>query len=664
MMRRFFIMLAACVIALTAGATPKTYQVVSPDGSLKAEITVADGDILYSVVKDDKTILTPSKVAMRLADDTAYDGSVRLLKAVRTSEDRNVAAQYYKKSEVRENYNQLSLRFKTFDLLFRVYDAGVAYRFVSKSKTPFKIVDETAQFVFPADWNMYVPYVKDKKPTLEEQFYNSFENLYEHAPLSAWDKERIAFVPLMVESPDGYKVNIMESALMDYPGMYLYNGDADTSLEAMFAPYPKEIRQGGYNNLQGEVQSCEDYIAAYDGAVAFPWRILNVSAQDKDMLDNDLVWILGEPADPQADWSWVKPGKVAWEWWNNWHVTDVDFKAGVNNDTYKYYIDFASKYGIEYVILDEGWAVNGKADLFDVVPAIDIKELCDYAAQRNVGIVLWAGYWAFDQDMEKICSHYADLGVKGWKIDFMDRDDQMMVDFYRRAAAMAAKYHQFVDFHGAYKPCGLNRTYPNVLNYEGVHGLEQMKWSKVGTDQLTYDVTFPYIRMAAGPVDYTQGAMRNYNYRWYKPCYVDPVSQGTRCHQLGMYVIFESPFNMLCDSPQHYEQEVECTKFIAKIPTVWDETIALDGKVGDYIVMARRSGGAWYVGGLAGHNARTVTIDLDFLGEGDWKVELFKDGVNATRHAEDYKRTLGSAEGTMTVEMAPGGGFAAIFTKE
>jgi len=228
---------------------------------------------------------------------------------------------------------------------------------------------------------------------------------------------------------------------------------------------------------------------------------------------------------------------------------------------------------------------------------------------------------------------------------------------------MAAKYHQFVDFHGGYKPCGLNRTYPNVLNYEGVHGQEQMKWSKVGTDQLTYDVTFPYIRMACGPVDYTQGAMRNYNYTWYKPCYVDPVSQGTRCHQLGMYVIFESPFNMLCDSPQHYEQEVECTEFIAKIPTVWDETIALDGKVGDYIVMARRNGDKWYIGGLVGHDARTVTVDLGFLGEGDWKVELFKDGINATRHAEDYVRTEGIAGQSLTVEMAPGGGFAAILTR-
>lgn len=662
MIKKIFLTLAVVLSAYVASAQ-KHYEVISPDGSLKADVEITDGKILYSVIKNGSVVLSPSEVAMTLSDGSVYDGTVKLRKSGKTSVDSVVESPFYKKSHVKENYNQLALNFKTFDLVFRAYDAGVAYRFVSKSKVPFKVLSETAQFAFPADWNMYVPYVCQNIETLESQYFNSFENRYEHVALSAWNKDRLAFLPLMVESPEGYKINIMESALTDYPGMYLYNSDADAVLEARFAPYPKEIRQGGHNSLQGLVSSREDYIASYDGAVSFPWRIVNVSSSDKDMLDNDLVWLLGTPADPQADWSWVKPGKVAWEWWNNWHVTGVDFKAGVNNDTYKYYIDFASKYGIEYVILDEGWAVKGKADLFNVVPEIDIKELCDYAAQKNVGIVLWAGYWAFDKDMEKICSHYARMGVKGWKIDFMDRDDQMMVDFYTRAARTAAKYHQFVDFHGAYKPCGLNRTFPNVLNYEGVHGLEQMKWSKVGTDQLTYDVTFPYIRMAAGPVDYTQGAMRNYNYKWYKPCYVDPVSQGTRCHQLGMYVIFESPFNMLCDSPQHYEQEKECTEFIAKIPTVWDETVALDGKVGEYIVMARRNGNKWYVGGLVGHDARTVTVDLGFLGEGDWKMELFKDGINATRHAEDYTRIEGQAGETLTVEVAPGGGFAAIFTK-
>lgn len=661
MIRKIILMTAVLLTSLSLSA--KTYELASPNGSLKAEISIADGKISYTVLKDGELILSPSQLAMQLSDGTAYDGTVKFLKAESSSEDRILDALFYKKSQVKENYNQLKLKFKTYDLLFRAYDAAVAYRFVSKSKKPFKVTGETAQFSFPADWNMYVPYVSKNLPTIEEQFYNSFENLYAHSALSEWEKGRIAFLPLMVSSPQGYKVNIMESSLMNYPGMYLYNGDADTSLEAVFAPYPKEIEQGGHNNLQGLVVSREDYIAAYDNAVSFPWRIINVSAEDKEMLDNDLVWLMGEAADPEADWSWVKPGKVAWEWWNNWHVTGVDFTAGVNNDTYKYYIDFASKYGIEYVILDEGWAVNGKADLFDVVPEIDIAELTKYAGERNVGIVLWAGYGAFDKDMEKICSYYSSIGVKGWKIDFMDRDDQVMVDFYRRAAAMAAKYHQFVDFHGAFKPCGLSRTYPNVLNYEGVHGLEQMKWVQVGTDQLTYDVTFPYIRMASGPVDYTQGAMRNYNYRWYKPCYVDPVSQGTRCHQLGMYVVYESPFNMLCDAPQHYEQEKECTEFIASIPTVWDETISLDGKVGEYMVIARRCGDEWYIGGLVGQNEHTVTIDTEFLGEGEWTMEIFKDGVNATRHAEDYQRVIEKVSGPISVNMAPGGGFAMRISK-
>lgn len=662
MIRNFIITLAALALSSVCASAQKTYSVVSPDATLKSEISVAEGKITYTVTKDDILLLSPSEIGMTLSDGTSYDGNVKLQKAKTVSVDQMVESPFYKKASVKDNYNQLTMQFKTFDLVFRAYDAGIAYRFVSKSKTPFKVTSEQAEFRFPADWNMYVAYVCQHTETLESQYYNSFENFYLHTPLSEWNKERLAFLPLMVDAPEGYKINIMESDLLNYPGMYLYNGDEDACLETRFAPYPKEIKQGGHNNLQGEVQTREDYIAAYDGAVSFPWRIVNVSKEDKDMLDNDLVWLLGTPADPQTDWSWIKPGKVAWEWWNDWHITGVDFRAGVNNDTYKYYIDFASRYGIEYVILDEGWAVTGNADLFDVVPEIDIKELVDYGAERNVGIVLWAGYWAFDKDMDKICEHYSKIGVKGWKVDFMDRDDQMMVDFYHRVARTAAKYHQFVDFHGSFKPSGLHRTYPNVLNYEGVNGLERMK-SRTNLDQITYDVTFPYIRMACGPVDYTQGAMQNSVYKWYRPNRTNPVSQGTRCRQLGMYVIYESPFNMLCDAPQYYDREKECTEFIAAIPTVWDETISIDGKVGEYIIMARRKGDTWYVGGLTGHEARTVTVDLSFLPEGDWNLELFKDGINADRHGEDYKKTVGKAESTLTVHMAPGGGFAAILSR-
>ena len=361
----------------------------------------------------------------------------------------------------------------------------------------------------------------------------------------------------------------------------------------------------------------------------------------------------------------MKPGKVAWDWWNDWNLYGVDFRAGINNDTYKYYIDFASKNGIEYVILDEGWAVNKKADLFQVIPEIDLQMLTDYAAERNVGLILWAGYWAFDRDMEKVCEHYSKMGIKGFKVDFMDRDDQYMVDFHHRAAQMCAKYNMMVDFHGTYKPTGLHRTYPNVVNYEGVHGLEQMKWSDPTVDQVTYDVTVPFIRMVAGPFDYTQGAMRNATKKNYKPVNSEPMSQGTRCRQLAEFVIFDSPFSMLCDSPSNYMSEAECTAFISDIPTVWDETKALDGKVSEYIVMARRSGSTWYVGAMTDWNARDLEIDLSFLPAGNYTIEIYKDGVNADRAARDYKKVVEDlTPGKVKVHMAPGGGFAAKIVKK
>ena len=642
-------------------AAPKSYELSSPDGTVRTVVTVGE-EVNYSIWKNSDRLLNPSVISMDLMDGSSYDASVKLQKVERSTVDNTLDALFYKKDKVRENYNELKLRFRTYDLIFRAYDAGVAYRFVSKSKAPFKVKGEVAEFSFPEDWNAYVPYVKAAVKGFDNQFCSSFENTYKNIPISAWDNGRLAFLPLMVQSPQGYKINIMESDLTDYPGMYLYNSDGDSTLEAVFPRHPKEVEQGGKYMLHGIVKSREEYIAEYDGATAFPWRIVNISTEDKEMLDNDLVWLLGAPADPSADWSWVKPGKVAWDWWNDWNLTGVDFKAGVNNATYEYYIDFASRNGIEYVILDHGWAVNLEADLFKVVPEIDLEKLVAYAAERNVGLVLWAGYWAFDKDMEKICEHYAKMGIKGWKVDFMDRDDQVVVDFYTRAAATAAKYRQFVDFHGGYEPSGLNRTYPNVLNYEGVFGLEQMKWSKPEVDMITYDVTFPYIRMAAGPVDYTQGAMLNAG-RKYVPNRSEPMSQGTRCHQLGMYVTYESPFNMLCDTPIHYEREKECTDFIASVPTVWDETVALDGKVGEYVIMARRSGDVWYIGGLTNWDARDVELDLNALGAGGWNVEMFADGVNVEKNAKDYKVVRTQNTDKLKVRMASGGGFAARLTR-
>ena len=321
------------------------------------------------------------------------------------------------------------------------------------------------------------------------------------------------------------------------------------------------------------------------------------------------------------------------------------------------------------MILDEGWSVNLKADLFQIVPAIDMKAIVDHANAKGVGIILWAGYWAMQRDIEGICRHYAAMGVKGFKVDFMNRDDQIMVDFYTEVAETAARYHLLVDFHGAFKPCGLQRPYPNVINHEGVAGLEQMKWAQPSVDQVTYDVQIPFLRMFAGPLDYTQGAMHNGTRRSYRPNNSEPMSQGTRCRQLAEYIIFEAPLTMLCDSPTNYLAEPECLKWMAAVPTVWDETVALAGKVGDYAAIARRKGGDWYVGAMTDWNARELEIDLArFLPEGNYRVEIFRDGVNADRNARDYVReiqniTVSAAKHTLTVKMAPGGGFTATFCR-
>ena len=662
-------LLAAVSFALIspalASANDGTYKVTSPDGHLYATVAVGT-DISYFVAKDTLQLISPSRISMSISDGTVFGQNDKVRKVRRICVDKVWDAHLYKKSEVRDNYNEMTLEFKNFSLVFRAYDDGVAYRFVSGLKGDFNVMSEKAEFAFAKDWNAYVPYVKQHTETLESQFYNSFENTYAVHPLSAWNKERMAFLPVAVAADNGYKVLVTESDLKHYPGMYLYNEGDGSVLSGRFAGYPKEIRQGGHNMLQGEVQAREDYIARCSGKEEFPWRIIMVTDNDAHLAVNDLVWNLGTPADPSEDYSWVRPGKVAWDWWNDWNLYGVGFRAGINNDTYKYYIDFAAANGIEYVILDEGWAVNKKADLMQVIPEIDLEMLCGYARERGVGLILWAGYWAFDRDMENVCRHYSEMGIKGFKVDFMDRDDQMMVDFHRRAAETAAKYHLMIDFHGTYKPAGLNRRWPNVVNYEGVHGQEQMKWSQPTVDQVTYDVTVPFIRMAAGPMDYTQGAMRNATKKNYRPVNTEAMSQGTRCRQLAEYVVFESPLNMLCDSPSNYMSEPLCTKYIAECPVVWDESVAVNGKIGEYVTLARRSGDVWYVGSMTDWNSRDIVLDLSFLGEGNWTMEIFRDGINADRAARDFKHEVAAvpADRHVQIHMAPGGGWTARITKE
>lgn len=636
------------------------FELKSPNGTLVTTIVVGE-TIEYSVSHNGELLLAKSPISMQIAEGEPFGVGSRLRGSSERSVEQEIEPLFYRKNLIKDCFNELELKFaEKFSLIFRAYDDGVAYRFLSDRRGELIVEQEEAKFNFPSNSKAYVPYVEKKRGSLEEQMFTSFENTYQHIHLLEWDKERLAFLPLLVEGEGGKKLLITEADLINYPGMFLYNKSGDTSLEGVFAPYPAEEVLGGHNMLQQLVVEREPYVAKYEeGRVSFPWRVIVVAEHDAELLDNDMVYRLATPRAVDSDFLWVKPGKVAWDWWNAWNIEGVDFYSGVNNDTYKYYIDFASEYDIEYVILDEGWAVNRECDLFQVVPEIELEELIEYASQRDVGLILWAGYYAFHKDMERVCKHYSEMGIKGFKIDFMDRDDQPMVDFHYKAAEMAARYELLLNFHGTYKPTGLHRTFPNVINYEGVHGLEQMKWSEPEVDQVTYDVTFPFIRMLAGAVDYTQGAMRNASQENYFPVNSEAMSQGTRCRQLAEYVIFESPLNMMCDSPSNYMREEESTQFIAKVPTVWDETVVLSGKIGEHIAIARRSGEVWYLGALTNWSDRELELDLSFLGEGSYSAEIFRDGKNAHRIGRDYKREEIelTTKAPYKIYMAPAGGY-------
>ena len=692
-MKKHLLLLLFCGLFVTLSAQKE--RLYSPDGKLLVVVNCSTGQLNYSVRntmgdfdENGSVFITSSDIGLELADGTLLGRKPNVLKTERQSVNRTVTSPFYRKSSIEDNYNELIISFKgDFQVIFRAYNSGIAYRFVTKRKDSLVIKQEIAEFNFsgetPLMWStgnyqntrVLIPYVNRepaKNGDFSGQYCTSFENQYTDTLLSRMDNHRLAFLPLLVSQKyiPSWESNlnvwhprtavITEADLRDYPGMYLKHTSGN-SMVGHFAPLPKKWEQGGHNNLQYVVKDRENYIAKTAGTRAFPWRVIAIAEQDKELVDNDLVYLLAEPS-KVADISWIKPGKVAWDWWNFWNIWGVDFVSGINNDTYKYFIDFAAKFGIEYVILDEGWAVNGEADLFQVIPEIDLPMLVKYGESKGVGIVLWAGYAAMDQEMERVCKHYSEMGVKGFKVDFMDRDDQIVVNFYERMAATAAKYHLFIDFHGAYKPTGLSRTYPNVLNYEGVFGLEQCKWVGSDVDMVTYEVTIPFIRMLAGPMDFTQGAMRNAAKWCYHPSWNEPMSQGTRCRQLAEYVVFDAPFAMLCDAPSAYLEEPECTEFIANVPTVWDETRILDGQVGDFVISAKRKGDTWYIGALTDWERRTFEIDLKALGITSGTVTMFIDGPNAHRKGIDYqkKTMLVPADGKLKVELAPGGGAAIV----
>lgn len=659
-------LIISILVVLTHHLCAKTYTLLSPDGQLKATINT-EKQISYSISKNDVMVLAPSAIGLLLNTNEMLGQNMQIITAKTTHVTDTLLASVYKRSRVHNTYNQLELTCKNnFKIAFRAFNDGLAYRFETQRKDSLIITDELAEFNFPSDKIAYAAYTNTSdKDGFENQYFNSFENVYDVKPITKLNTNHLIILPTLAESKNNCKICITEADLFDYPGMFLNNRADRPSFKGVFAPVVAQTKQGGHNQLQQIPIKRENYIAKTCGIRSFPWRIMSVVDDDKDLATNDLVFRLATP-NKITDTSWIKPGKVAWDWWNDWNLQGVDFKTGINTETYKYYIDFASEQGIEYVILDEGWAVDGANDLLQVVPEIDMDYLLNYAQSKHVGIILWAGYIPYAKEMEKVTAYYAQKGIKGFKIDFMDRDDQEIIKFIEETAKLCAKYHLLVDFHGTCKPAGLPYTYPNVINYEGVNGLEQLKWKDPDYDQVTYDLQIPFIRMFAGPMDYTQGAMHNAVKQNYYPSFSEPMSQGTRCRQLAAYIVFDAPLTMLCDAPTNYLKEPECTRFITQIPTIWDESIALTGSISNYIAIARKKDNIWYIGAMTNWDERVLELNLSFLPKGTFKIEIFQDGVNANRKGEDYKRIVTSlpSDQPLTIAMKQGGGYVARITPQ
>ncbi len=639
-------------LTLVFSLSAKEYSVESPSGKIVINISVGTS-VNYSVLLNGTEIISPSTISLEISDGVIWGKNSKIKKAKTISVSEDIIPVVQRKyAKIENNYNQLTLSFKGYLLQFKAYDEGAAYRWISEKEGNYNVVSEQVTFNFPADHKIWFPE--------EESMFTHQEREYLYENLSDINADRFGSTGMLIDGENGVKIYISESDLMDYPGMYLKGSNENSN--ALIGKFPGVVlEEVQLRDRDLKPTKYADYIAECSGSRSFPWRAMIISENDADLLKSELIYKLG-PEQKIENTDWIKPGKVAWDWWNANNIYGVDFEAGVNNNTYKYYIDFASKYGLEYIILDEGWYVLG--DIMKQEKDIDIQELVDYGKTKNVDIILWVVWETLDAKLTEGLDQFQKWGVKGIKMDFMQRDDQWMVNFYEKIAAECAKRELLVDFHGAYKPSGLNRAYPNVISYEGVKGLENAKWSDMPNPE--HNVTIPFIRMVAGPMDFTPGAMINATKENYKIVFNKPMSPGTRCHQLGMYVVFESPLQMLADNPSNYYREPECMEFLSVVPSVWDDTKVLDAKVSDYIAIARRSGETWYVGAMTDWDTRTLELNLDFLDSGNYKMQIWKDGVNADKHAADFaqEELQVNSSSKVKVEMAAGGGWVAIIAKE
>src|SRR4030043_63480 len=625
----------------------KSYELESPDGTIILKVEPGT-KLQWSVQYKGQQIIVPSSISLILETGEILGDNADIISAKEESINDQFDAINYRRSVVYDICNQLTLNCKNdYGIIFRVYNDAVAYRFFTRKKGEIIIRNEEANFNFPDDYRAFIPIQWDYR---DNKIFNpSFEALYREINISQFPKDSLAFLPVLVDLGSNLKVEVLEADLEDYPGMYLDLNQTGKGFKGVYAPYPLEIYVKGINVIPSKRA---DYIARTNGARSFPWRAITITTRDKDLLNCDIVQKLASP-NRLADISWIKPGQVSWDWWNDMNISHVDFKAGMNTPTYKYFIDFASANNIPYIIIDAGWTTE--VDLTKSRPDINLEEIVTHGNRKGVGVILWASWKSVQQQMEKAFPFFAELGIKGLKIDFIDRDDQLAVASTYEIARFAAENHLLIDYHGVFKPTGIQRTFPNVVGIEGVKGMENVKWAI--EDVPRYDVSLPYIRMMAGLMDYTPGAMRNSNRRNFRPINSNPMSKGTRCHQLAMYVVFEVPLQMLSDNPTIYMKEQECTDFITKVPTTFDETIPLDGKVAEYVAIARKKDNIWYVGAMTNWTPRELTLDFSFLGEGEYEAVIFRDGINANRDATDYRKEVIklSSIDKLTIDLSNGG---------
>ena len=646
------------VIICSVGAMATTYKQLSPNGKICVEVSSDQSDVLFRISLNGELLTDWNRANIHLANgQTAFDG--KLSKPSIKLQKQEINAPLYRQSTFCFEANYATFRLSNgFSIEFAVSNEGVAYRFVvnQKKNNELTISNEKANFSFAPDNAAWLAY----STNADKPFAMAFQNYYDHTTL-AQVQDKLAFLPATIDCKHA-KITLAESNLEAYPGMFLQKED-DHTLKGVFAPYPSKMDYYPWRKMSYVGESA-DYIAQIKSPRTLPWRIMAIAEYDIDMPTNNMVYALAEPS-RLTDVSWIKPGKVAWDWWNDWNLRGVDFVAGINMPTYKYYIDFAAEHGLQYVILDEGWYNPTNGDMLNTIADIDLPQLISYANSKNVHLILWTVFNVLDSQIEEACQKYAAMGIAGFKVDFLDRDDQTAVEMVYRIAEACARWHLVLDFHGIYKPTGINRTYPNVINFESVFGMEEMKWSDPSVDMPLYDVTFPYIRMAAGPVDYTPGAMRNAQKESWRAVYSEPMSMGTRAHQVAAYIVHDSPLTMLADAPTNYEREPETTEYIATIPTIFDQTKIIDGTIGQYIVALRQCNDVFYVAGQTNWTERDYQLNMSFLPKGKYSVKLFADGVNANRNASDYSLTsfLTDSNSTINIHMAKGGGFAMIITK-